>query len=297
LGERAYNDDEVKEILQRAVEQEAVRDAGALTHEELVSAAGEIGISADAVERAAVELMLSRTREGDANDLQVYKRGRRLHLLRGVLVFLAAIAAALGSQQLLGVGDWVLLPLIIWAFFLSARGVSVFLQDPEKAERAARRAAGKRRRREALQRRKRARRSRPRVQPAPTPAPPRAQPNANVSKLVDEGVGLLLQVIASSHEKRRRGPQGDFGRYVKRRQGGPTRARVETEEESEQVGGSGGGGGGAARGARVTALSSAHPTPRCADPPHLFPRRSTSTLDPRRSEPIVQRSRGSAGLA
>ena len=118
MSQCAYSDEEVKEILQRAVEQEASRDAGKLTHEELVSAAGEIGIGAAAVERAAVELWLSRASDDDERDLRVYQRGQRLSLLRGLLTFAAGVSAALASQRLLDVGDWVRIPLIFWAFLL-----------------------------------------------------------------------------------------------------------------------------------------------------------------------------------
>ena len=234
MSQRAYSDEEVKEILQRAVEQEASRDAGKLTHEELVSAAGEIGIGADAVERAAVELWLSRASDDDERDLRIYQRGRRLSLLRGLLIFAAGVSAALVSQMLLGVGDWVLIPLPFWAFLLSARAVQVFFQDPEKAKRAASKNAHKRRRRERLQRG----RSR-RAAPAPKRAPARAAHNPNVSALVEEGVGLLLEVMAAHQQQRGHAPQGDFGRYVQQKRGGPTRARVDAsgpdEEEADEL--------------------------------------------------------------
>jgi len=229
LGDRAYNDEEVKEILRRAVEQDATLDASNLTHEELVSAAGEIGISREAVERAAVDLLLSRASEKEAEDLQIYKRGRRLSLLRGLLIFLAAAGAALGLNLLAGAGAWLIPLLVAWAFLLSARTVQVFLQDPEKAERAAAKAANKRRRR-AIMRRRRERRTRS----APAPKAPVPNANPNVSLLVEEGVGLLMKVIAANNAHRRQRPQGDFGRYVKQREAGPTRARVETSEVGDE---------------------------------------------------------------
>jgi len=63
MTEHRYTRDEIDSILGRAIERE--HGSGDLSHADLVAAAREVGISADALESAATEVLAERHHKGE----------------------------------------------------------------------------------------------------------------------------------------------------------------------------------------------------------------------------------------
>lgn len=109
MADREYTDDEVRTIIDRALEREPAR---AISHEQLLSIGEEIGLSREVMERAARELGDVRT-VNRARTLVLQRRRRRFfnHLWTYVIInaFLFAI------NYLTTPGEWwVLFPLLGW---------------------------------------------------------------------------------------------------------------------------------------------------------------------------------------
>jgi len=142
MPSRTYSDDEVREILRRAVEQSSV-EGGGLTREELIEAARDAGIEASAVHDAIG--VVERDREVQGEILALRKKDRKT-LASNVLSW-AIIALGLLAMRFFGAGGWWFIwPMGAWAIFLLLRLKGVLLESPEKVrERAERRIEHRRR--------------------------------------------------------------------------------------------------------------------------------------------------------
>jgi hypothetical protein len=151
---KIYSREEADEILRRAI---ALESAEGIRHEDLVSAAREVGIPPEAIDRAAEHLgerapvvaMVRRLREE-----------RRRAFLRHLVVFLVA-GIGLFAVDWLGGGSWFFYwPMLIWAIVLTIAGMRQLAPSPERLERQAERRVERQRRREARRRVKAERRRR-----------------------------------------------------------------------------------------------------------------------------------------
>lgn len=135
MPSRTYSDDEVREILRRAVEQSSVEGEG-LTREELLEAAHDAGIEVSAVHDAigAVE----RDRELNGELLALRNKDRKS--LASSFLTWAIITAGLLAMSFFGAGGWWFIwPMGVWMVFLLLRLKGLVLESPEKArERAVR---------------------------------------------------------------------------------------------------------------------------------------------------------------
>lgn len=125
--ERRYSEREVQAILERAV----VHDRGdELTHDDLLAAAHEAGISSEAVEKAALEV--DGWRAGEAARERILARRRagfisHLWAFIAVQLFLLAINLITSPRYL-----WVVFPLLGWGlglFFAARHGLSKTVSD------------------------------------------------------------------------------------------------------------------------------------------------------------------------
>ena len=145
MTEKRYSDEEVQEILRRAV----VTRAEGLEHDDLISAAAEIGIEQSALEEAAADVRLDR----DAKAIVSKKSARRRRRLLNNTLFVGVTGLFLaGIDYLSGPGWWVQWPLLVGAFLTALHAMRVFSRDAGKdldaARREIRRAIEKRRRKE-----------------------------------------------------------------------------------------------------------------------------------------------------
>jgi hypothetical protein len=119
-----YTQEEVTEILKRALHQERLGDRQ-LSHQELVEMAAEIGIGRDALDAATTELaqrqvsdLAARTQ---ANEL-AQERSRQLTAFVSSLVSLLGIGALVYLLQArLGLGVWVYWVLLAWGILVVLR--------------------------------------------------------------------------------------------------------------------------------------------------------------------------------
>jgi hypothetical protein len=141
--ERRYSDQEVRAILERALHHE--RGDG-LSHTDLLDAAGEAGISRDAVEQAALEVEASRGLELARERIIARRRaGFFSHLWAyvGVQVFLIAINLLTSPQYW-----WFVFPLLGWGlglFFSARHGLSKEVSERQLQREVARSPASARR--------------------------------------------------------------------------------------------------------------------------------------------------------
>ena len=211
-----YSDDEVEEILRRAL---ARRDEG-LEHADLVAAAGEAGIDREAVERAAAAVRAERGVLA-ARASKKARQKRKFQRQLGTFVVVNAFLATL--DYVTPGGPWFYWPLLGWGLALTLKGLGVwFADDDEEPEEV--------------------KKVRVDVTP-PAASQPREQPRKKgraeeaFEEAVERGVAALLGAATErlEHALSTRRPDTEFGRYVARREArkpraaGPGAAEVEPE--------------------------------------------------------------------
>jgi hypothetical protein len=157
---QTYTQEEVTEILKRALKQQSLRSQG-LSHDQLVEMAKEVGIDQEAVEAATAELSQTRAdelaRQTEAHDLAV-ERSRLLgKFVSSFLTFLIVGVALFLINQKVGGATWYYWPLLGWGIGLAFQLRGVFspekslerrkLEEWKRAEKLERRAARLERRR------------------------------------------------------------------------------------------------------------------------------------------------------
>lgn len=141
---RTYSDDEVEEILRRAVEQSAQGGArDGLTREELIDAARDAGIDTAAVQDAIGAIERDRELQGE---IVALRKGERKSLTSSFLTW-AIITVGLLAMRFFGDGGWWFVwPMGIWAVFLLLRLKGVLFESPEQTRERAERQLEHRRR-------------------------------------------------------------------------------------------------------------------------------------------------------
>lgn len=132
-----YSQDEMKAILRRAVERrEGQREpSDAVTHDELVETAKEVGIDPRELEAAAIEVR--RERELDA-EREGWGEEKRATLRRSAASWAVAGTLAFAINFFLGPPWWFFWVLVPWAALVAMRAVRL-AQGPSKQELEARR--------------------------------------------------------------------------------------------------------------------------------------------------------------
>ncbi|AKF04780.1 2TM domain-containing protein [Sandaracinus amylolyticus] len=221
-----YTREEVEEILRRAAER--THDRGdALRHDELVAAAREAGIDVSAVESAAGELA---ERREDRLAVESWKAARRRRFASHFLTWLVVNAGLFLLDLLGGPGWWFFYPLLGWGIAVALQGVGALREPtPAQVERVTRKDRRRReaeRKREARRLEREARRHRDRGD-----RDRRKRIEKEFERAVESGVSALLQAATKHLDKATRRDEGplpdtEFNRYVARKKGGPTGARV-----------------------------------------------------------------------
>jgi len=233
--EHRYSDEEVREILRRAVERQHERD-DRLSHDELEAAAQEIGIDAGTLRRAAEEVRHDTARKRKRAER---RKRERLKYLQSLLSFAFTTGLLYFVDLFTPGGPWYHWVLLIWGTIMAIKGAKLFL--PGAVERRDRREDA-RERAHALREQKRQERQKSRAG--------RRQVERDFEDAVEKGVTLLLSAAAkhivsvSRSVQTREGSEGsDFARYVTDRKRGermgepipppvvtpPPRARVAEE--------------------------------------------------------------------
>jgi len=190
-AKRTYSQQEVTEILKRALRQQGLREQE-LAHDDLVQMAGEVGIDRDALERATAELAQTQAEElartNESRELSE-ERGRQLQRFTSSLVTfgVAALVYFLVAKKL-GLPVWVLWVLIGWGALVLLRLRHVLFPQ----ERLQRR---KRRQQRWLAREQR------RAQHRAAAAHVAAEVPKEFERVVQAGVAALLGVAARKIEE------------------------------------------------------------------------------------------------
>jgi 2TM domain len=120
MTERKYSSDEVDAILGRALERE--RQQGGLSHDDLLAAAREVGISAGAIEAAATEVLAERQEHEElARMRQDQWRGFLAHLIPYLLVNGLLVTVNLLTTHF----PWSLFPALGWGVGLASHAFAV----------------------------------------------------------------------------------------------------------------------------------------------------------------------------
>lgn len=230
-----YTREEVEEILRRAAERTHA-SGDSLLHDELLAAAREAGIDVSAVEQAAGEL--AETRQ-DRLAVEAWKASRRRAFTSHALTWAVVNAGLFLVNLLTGGVWWFLWPLLAWGVFVAMHGLRAMREPtPAQVERVARRDRRRReaeRKREARRAEREARRHRDREQ-----RERRKRIEKEFERAVESGVAALLAAATKRIDavtRRDEGPLPDteFNRYVARKKGGPTGARVADVESAHVV--------------------------------------------------------------
>jgi hypothetical protein len=205
---RNYNDSEVDAILQRALSEQ-----GDINHEDLVAAAAEIGVTRDAIERAA-ERLDERSEEADA--VTEARENRKRRFQASMMTFVIVNTFLFAIDMLAGGGWWFYWPLLSWGMLMALQGSKLLQPEPvPKALVRQRRKAKKNAQKVAAERQRKDR-------------------NAAAAKrfddAVDGGVSALFGALAKRIEgvtpsKDKEDADGEFARYVAQKSGKGMRVR------------------------------------------------------------------------
>jgi hypothetical protein len=233
---RRYSEDEVHAILERALRK---RTGSGMTHDELVAAASEVGISTGDLERAAQELEEGRDeREARARILAARRRGFAPHAWAyvGVNLFMIALNLIVTPGVL-----WSVLPALGWGIGLFFHARAAF--SKEVSEKAIRREVervtrARRKERKRVEEERRAAEKRER-QERKDDQSAFERGAAELGSAVEEGVGKLLSKLAD--EIRYGTSEGKRDGGVRVAGGQPSRvheddddAQAEEEAEAEE---------------------------------------------------------------
>lgn len=140
MSEKTFNPDEVRQILDLAIEEQQAGGDG-MTQGELVAAVRELGVGADQIERAIVAL----ERRGPVQAEVARMQTRRMRRLQSHTVTFALVHLMLFGVNLLTGGPWWFFwPLLGWGLGLALHAKGVFMADADRDERKAEQRLAKR---------------------------------------------------------------------------------------------------------------------------------------------------------
>ena len=216
---RKYKDSEVDAILQRALSEQ-----GDIAHDDLVAAAAEIGVSRDAIERAA-ERLDERMEEADAVAEARQKRKQRFQA--SMMTFVIVNIFLFAIDMLTGGGWWFYWPLLSWGMLMALQGAK--LLQPEPVPKA------------LVKRRRKARKDAARVAVETQRKHRTATATKRFEDAVDGGVTALFEALAKRIEgatpsSESKEVAGDFARYVARKSGKGIRVTEESATSKKAQG-------------------------------------------------------------
>ncbi len=216
-----YADDEISEILGRALSRD---DEVKLSHAELAEIAAEVGISTAQLERAAAEVRSERARRSDLDEARravaVKKRRDRRRWLKQLFTF-GVITGGLALLDAINPPmTWWFYPAIAWGMAIALRGSRLlFSDDDAELERQLRRIEKKRARARRAAERRAGKRSQRKL----------TQAEVAFEAALERGVALLLSKVTEKIDaaaQRATPADSDFGRFVARKKGVPTRVEA-----------------------------------------------------------------------
>ncbi len=187
MTKKTYSQEEVDAIFARAIEHQSA-ESQKLSREEIVSAASEVGISANAIDDAERDLAQASTTKTDRDLLRTWRRRSRLAFARHFVVYvlvnaLLAFINVMTTPHFL----WFLLAALGWGIGIAMHFMSAAFPDEERILERERRNVEKRARRDRWKKR-----------------------GASFERAVNEGVKLLLEAterqnarVAVAEPKRR----------------------------------------------------------------------------------------------
>jgi hypothetical protein len=129
MAKRTYNQEEVDAILDRALRAQA-KDGTRLTHEELVSAAAEVGIPREAIDAAAREGVVETS---DKELLRAWKRRARMRFLRHFITYVLVIAMlAFINMITTPAFPWFAIVALGWGIGIAMHFLNTFFADEER---------------------------------------------------------------------------------------------------------------------------------------------------------------------
>jgi hypothetical protein len=138
---RTYTQEEVTEILKRAMKQQNLQKDG-LSHEELVEMAGEVGIDRAALESATAELVETKAgelaRQDDARALAAERTRLFTRFVASLFFYLVVCGALYFIDTRFTGGTWYFWPALAWGIALLFRLNSVFFPQRSLERRRAR---------------------------------------------------------------------------------------------------------------------------------------------------------------
>jgi hypothetical protein len=140
MADRVYTKDEADAILARAIELQGRGDA--TSHMELLATAREIGVPAEALEKAAAEVLEGRR---DDQALRALLAGRWRGFYAHLVPFVC-VGVLLGFINVVTGGfPWAVIPMLAWGIGLASHLLAVAMPDEQKLRlRVARRREGER---------------------------------------------------------------------------------------------------------------------------------------------------------
>ena len=217
-----YDDEEVQEILRRALEENS-----GLGHAELAAAAAEVGIERDRFERAAKQVRGERSRSGA---IERRKAKRRQKLVQTGASYAVINLFLFAIDMLSGGGWWFQWPLVSMLFLYAMQWVKHFGADDEaavireeakRAKKLRKQNRKERRRQRVLDRMQRKQKGKARLQSA----------EDAFEAAVEHGLAKLFESIAGGIESlSASGSGGEFGDFVARKEGRPAPKKKEPEQ-------------------------------------------------------------------
>lgn len=142
---RRYDEQEVREILRRAIERDQ-DDSGQLGRSDILAAASELGIDESAVQKAMVDI--DRDRE-IADEIELLRLQRKSKWLSHVSTWATVNAFLFAVNLVTGGAWWFYWPLMAWGLFVAMHTIRVVLADDRRdREKAAKRLEKRRTQRE-----------------------------------------------------------------------------------------------------------------------------------------------------
>ena len=219
MTERKYSSDEVDAILGRAIERQHNR--GELSHEDLVAAAGEVGVPPEAIESAALEVLAERHQREQLAILRKQEwRAFFSHLVPYLLVNGMLVTLNLLTTHF----PWALFPLLGWGIGLVLHFMAIAAPDRHKLELRLESQRDRERRRQLKQR-----------------------VRSSASQL-EQDVGKGISAVLEAAAQRIAGAPGDLAAQSRSRgsdsepmpsnrtQAGPTEATSESQEPATPAG-------------------------------------------------------------
>ena len=226
-GVSAYSDDEVREILHRAVVNSTDSNLG-LSHQELAEVAAEVGIAPADLERAAAQVRLERTQRTEEEEARaafaIQKKRRRRGFFRHFFTYGVVTSGLYLLDSLSPGSSWWIYPAIGWGIAVGLNAASVLFADDDAALERERKRIRRKRQREnqRAQQKKGKQASRKALVHA----------EASFEAAVERGVTLLLEKAAQKMEKavhKKELQDTEFGRYVATKEGTPVRVQSSSE--------------------------------------------------------------------